>query len=307
MKHRSYLSWLLLLLMISVGAGLGRLWAASPRDLLRSHQGGAPVSPLGLESVLPPRSPPVAGERIRVATYNIAHARGNKRGGLNEIGRLDHLEGIARMLRTERVDIIGCAEISGIDFRSVLTDQPAFLANRLGFYHVYGENFRIALVGAAQGDAIISRFPIVAHKNHRLYRLSDKEEQRGCLEALIDLGNGRRIRVFVAHLSLKAQESSRQIQQILEMIKNRMEPCLFMGDFNSLPSSANIQAVRRVMTDLTANVDTTYLARPGEKLDYIFLRGGFQADGPAWVRGFKEGYSDHGCLIVPLRLVPASD
>ncbi|NLI76477.1 MAG: hypothetical protein GX442_08550 [Candidatus Riflebacteria bacterium] len=273
----------------------------SPQEILQEHAAQANTDPLGIKKLFTPKVA-VAGDRIRVATYNIAHARGNKRGGINEIGNLRNLDGIAALLKAEKVDIVGCTEISGVDFRSVLCDQPRFLAGRLGFKSVYGENFRIALVGAAQGNAIISRFPILSHKNHKLYRLSEKEEQRGCLEALIDLGQGRKVRVFVAHLSLKAQESGRQVQQILEMVKRRTEPCLLMGDLNSMPASSNISAITALMTDLTANVDTTYMNEPGTKIDYIFLKGGFAPDGPAWVRGFKEGYSDHGCLITSLRL-----
>jgi endonuclease/exonuclease/phosphatase family metal-dependent hydrolase len=291
-RTRLWLTVLTGMIWLVVSAG----WAAEggPLSVLKKH-----VVELGQGKVLPKpaaRKGPVAGDSITVATYNIAHARGNKRGGLNELGNSRNLWGIAKLLKDRKVDIVGFTEISGVDLRSGLVDQPSLLALLLGFSHVYGENVRQAAIAVSQGNAIHSRFPILSHTNHKLFRLSAKEEQRGCLEALIDLGAGRRIRVFVAHLSLKAEESGKQVAQLYELASKNPEPSILMGDFNSYPASANMAYLRERMVDITGNVDTTYMNQPGDKIDYIYLRGALTGTGAAWVAGFKEGYSDHGCL-----------
>ncbi|HOY66810.1 MAG TPA: endonuclease/exonuclease/phosphatase family protein [Candidatus Ozemobacteraceae bacterium] len=246
-------------------------------------------------SVSPSASP--AAMKMRIATYNIAHARGNKRGGLNELGNITYLYGIGKLLKNEKVDLVGVTEISKFDLRSGLYDQAWLLARMLGFKYVIGENAREALLATSQGNAILSRYPILWSRNHKLYRESTKEEQRGCLEARLDLGRGRHLRVFVAHLSLKPAESTRQLREIWGFIKDLKEPAVLMGDFNSFPADARIKELQMRMTDISANVNTTYMNNPGVKIDYLFVHGPIKEAGDAWVRGFKEGYSDHGCLV----------
>jgi len=241
---------------------------------------------------------------VRVASYNIAHARGNEEGKTkNEIARKENLDGIAKLLKDRKIDIAGMTEISKGDLRAKFRNQPKYLAEHAGGMHyVYAENYRRAFgLLATQGNAILSRFPIVWSQNHKLYRSDEKHEQRGCLEALLDLGNGRRLRVLVAHLSLEADESTRQIEDIWDMVSKSREPVLLLGDFNSRPKSDRVKWLSSRMKDTTANVNTTFLSKPDVKIDYIFSYGSVRA-GTAFVDGFKQGYSDHGCLINEFRI-----
>jgi endonuclease/exonuclease/phosphatase family metal-dependent hydrolase len=239
-----------------------------------------------------------AGQRIRVGSYNIAHARGNKTGGLNELARLKNLRGIADLIKAQKLDIVGFQEISSHDLRAAFRDQTKYLAQRTGLtHHVYAENVEI-LGGllATQGNAVISRFPIVSWVNHPLYRSDPKREPRSCLEVLLDLGQGRKLRLFVVHLSTDATESTRQIQEVWGLIEKATEPVILLGDFNSRPGSERIKWLKQRMTDTTSRVSTTYLDKPGVKIDYHFIKGDITG-GTASVMGFAEGYSDHGCLI----------
>jgi len=245
-----------------------------------------------------------AVSKMRIATYNIAHARGNKRGGLNELGNITYLYGIGKLLKNEKVDLVGITEISKYDLRSGMYNQAGVLSLILGFKYVIGENAREALLATSQGNAILSRYPILWSRNHKLYRESAKEEQRGCLEVQLDIGGGRHMRAFVAHLSLKVNESTRQLQEIWGFIKDLKEPVVLMGDFNSHPAAEGICTMKKNMTDASANVNTTYMNQPGDKIDYLFVSGPIKPAGDAWVRGFKEGYSDHGCLLNDFQILP---
>lgn len=80
--------------------------------------------------------------KLRVGGYNIAHARGEESGGLNEIGKPSKLKGIAQLVKRNKLDIIGFTEISKVTCGSCSRNQPKFIAEYLGFHHVYAQNFR---------------------------------------------------------------------------------------------------------------------------------------------------------------------
>ncbi|HOY67379.1 MAG TPA: endonuclease/exonuclease/phosphatase family protein [Candidatus Ozemobacteraceae bacterium] len=247
-------------------------------------------------SLVPPKT---VEQYVRVASYNIAHARGNEEGKTkNEIARKENLDGIAALLKKHEIDIAGLTEISKGDLRAKFRNQPKYIAEHAGNLHyAYGENVsRLLGLLATQGNAVVSRFPILSSKNHVLYRTDPKHEQRSCLEAVLDLGNGRRLCVLVAHLSLLPEESTKQIEEIWKLAIDSKHPVVLMGDFNSRPGSARIKWLASRMKDTTANVNTTFLNKPDVKIDYIFSYGSIRA-GKAFVDGFEQGYSDHGCLI----------
>jgi len=236
-------------------------------------------------------------KKIRVGGYNIAHARGENTGGLNEVGKPSKLKGIARLVKNNRLDIIGFTEIASGDLRVLFKNQPKFIAEYLGFQHVYGQNLKRGLFGkmATQGNAIVSRFPIVAHKNHNLFRSDEKNEQRSCLEATIDLGTPGKIKVLVAHLSLKPEESTRQLEQIWEIVEKSEFPVILCGDFNSRPKSERIKWLSERMKDASANLNTTFKNLPDVKIDYLFIHGPWR-HATSKVTGFDLDYSDHGLL-----------
>ncbi|NLI79532.1 MAG: hypothetical protein GX442_24200 [Candidatus Riflebacteria bacterium] len=239
------------------------------------------------------------GFPLRIASYNIAHGRGVKVGGLNEIAKLKNLKAIAALLRREEVDVVGISEISKHDARAKFIDQAKYLANRLDFHHVYAENTERGWgLVTSQGNAVLSRHPIVWSQNHKLWRISDASEQRGCLETLIDLGQGRRLRFLVCHLSTNSTESPRQIEQILALVKASKEPVVLAGDFNLRPTSGGIKALAKEMKDASAGLVTTQAVKGSKesKIDYLFVAGPVTF-GVAWTTGVKERLSDHDCLI----------
>jgi endonuclease/exonuclease/phosphatase family metal-dependent hydrolase len=247
----------------------------------------------------PPENAGGKGTRVRIASYNIAHGRGVKVGGLDEIAKLKNLQAIAALLRQNQVDIIGFSEISSRDARAKFVNQPKYLAKRLGFHHVYAENTERGWgLLTSQGNAVLSRFPIIWSKNHSLFRADPKNEQRGCLETLIDLGEGRRLRFLICHLSTNREESPKQIEQIWELVKASKEPVALAGDFNLRPHADSITFLAREMRDATANLVTSQAVKDsaGSKIDYIFVTGPITFE-KAWAVGVKEKLSDHDCLI----------
>lgn len=238
------------------------------------------------------------GFHLRVAGYNIAHARGAGSGGLKEIGKPSKLRGIAKLVKGNKIDIVAFTEISSGDMRVLFRNQPKYIAKYLGYHYVYKQNYKRGLFGkiATQGNAIVSKYPIVSHKNHKLYRTSRKNEQRACLEVVINLGKPGNIKVLVAHLSLKPEESTKQIKQIWTIVEASKEPVILAGDFNSRPGSMRVKWLEERMKNTTSNLNTTYKNIPNVKIDYHFISGPWSF-GVSHVVGFDLDYSDHGCLI----------
>lgn len=280
--------------------------AASPfvNEPVKVSAAAASSNQAPAKAVLKPES---SLKKIRVGGYNIAHARGENTGGLNEVGKPSKLKGIARLVKNSRLDIIGFTEIASGDLRVLFKNQPRFIAEYLGFHHVYAQNLKRGLFGkmATQGNAIVSRFPIVAHKNHNLFRSDEKNEQRSCLEATIDLGAAPgKIKVLVAHLSLKAEESTRQVEQIWEIVEKSELPVILCGDFNSRPKSDRIKWLSERMKDASANLNTTFKNLPDVKIDYLFIHGPWR-HAVSKVTGFDLDYSDHGLLYNDFWLLKA--
>lgn len=246
------------------------------------------------------------GFHIRVAGYNIAHARGEKAGGKNEIGKPSKLKGIANLVKKQKIDIVGFTEISQGDLRVLFKNQPKFIAKYLGYHYVYERNYKRGVFGllATQGNAIVSKYPIVSHQNHKLFRTDEKYEQRSCLEAIIDLGKPGKVKVLVAHLSLVKEEATQQIKEIWALVKKSQEPVILLGDFNSRPGSERIKWLTGKMKDTTQNLNTTFKNKPDVKIDYHFIKGPW-ISGISQVMGFDLNYSDHGCVFNDYWLQPA--
>ncbi len=177
---------------------------------------------------------------IRILTYNI-------HGWRTTDGR-PSLNAIADLLAATKADIIGLNEVY---YPRVVTGdtRPALeaLASRLGMGFVFGPCLRWPaqnnMPGDAYGNALLSRWPIIASAAHHLtskdedqQQLLAQKEQRGLLEGRILLPSNETFTVYVTHLD-HTDEAARSLQfrvarQWLGRDRNR--PHLLMGDFNAI-------------------------------------------------------------------------
>lgn len=177
---------------------------------------------------------------MRVVTYNI-HGWRTKDGQPN-------LTGIGDVLAATAADIIGLNEV--FYPRSVPGHSQAaltMLAERLGMYYVFGPCLRWPaqdeLPADAYGNALLSRWPIIANAAHHLtpkeedqQALLTGKEQRGLLEARILLPDQRTLTVYVTHLD-HTDEAARLLQLRVArqwLVRDRNRPHLVMGDFNAI-------------------------------------------------------------------------
>lgn len=109
---------------------------------------------------------------FRITTYNIHECRG--------LDRRVSPRRIVEVLKETESDIIALQEVVGMDEGELERNQVRSIAEELGFDYRIGENRR--LHGGAYGNAVLTRFPIVAQHNPDITRR--KNEPRGCLEVI---------------------------------------------------------------------------------------------------------------------------
>ncbi|MFD0616116.1 endonuclease/exonuclease/phosphatase family protein [Paenibacillus sp. GCM10027629] len=201
--------------------------------------------------------------QIRVMSYNIHHAEGSD-------GKLA-LKRIGDIIKDSQADVIGLQEVdNNFGPRSNFEDQAKLLSEYLGMEYAYGANLDNG--GHQYGTAVLSKYPIVSSQNHLLFSTS---EQRGLLETVVDV-KGTQFRFFNTHLDhLKAEERTRQIKEVLEWGGKNEGPAIFVGDFNAIPDSAEMQPMMQAYNDvfgsLGQNEDyTDPLPKPVKRIDYIF-------------------------------------
>lgn len=204
---------------------------------------------------------------LRVLTYNIHHAE-----GLDQ--KLD-LERIAKIITASKADIVMLQEVDQGTQRTNQVDQPAELARLTGMQVVFGGNLKFQ--GGDYGNAILSRFPIVASKNHPLPNLTEGEP-RGVLAANISLPaelGGATIRVLSTHFDHRQDNRDRaaSVETLKNLSRDWTEPQILGGDLNMTREN---EAMRQFVVNWTLASDTERPTSPAQaprrQIDYIAFR-----------------------------------
>lgn len=165
---------------------------------------------------------------IRIATYNIHKCVG--------LERRVRPKRIAEVLRQIDADIIALQEVAGMDEGTREHNQVRVIAEELGFNFRVGENRRLR--GAAYGNAVLSRLPIVEDHNYDLtWR---RNEPRGCLRVVVTYegkqpNSQRLLQINNTHLGTGFFERRYQARRLLEVLgdhSHASSPRIVLGDFN---------------------------------------------------------------------------
>lgn len=169
---------------------------------------------------------------MRVLTYNI-------HGWRDAQGRMD-VARLATVVRSAQADIVGLNEVFH-PLAPAGQARPALdlLADALGMAYAFGAALtpqRAFGPQASYGNALLTRFPLLAHASHHLTPV-DGHEQRGLLEARILLPGAKTpLSVYVTHLDHRSETVRlRQLAAILQWtLRDRERPHVLLGDFNAL-------------------------------------------------------------------------
>jgi endonuclease/exonuclease/phosphatase family metal-dependent hydrolase len=162
---------------------------------------------------------------FRITTYNIHKCRG--------LDRRVRPKRIAAVLKQIDADIIALQEVVGMDEAAREHNQVHAIAEELGLDFRIGENRRLR--GAAYGNALLSRLPIIVDRNHDLtWRMN---EPRGCLQVGItprETDSQPVLQIYNAHLGTGFFERRYQAHRLLDVIEDSSSPSprIVLGDFN---------------------------------------------------------------------------
>ncbi len=154
---------------------------------------------------------------LTIATYNIHGAVGTD--GVFMPDR------VADVLCEIDADIIALQEVplGGAGMPNVLK----ILQNVTGFVGVEGYTFSVS--GRRYGNAVLSRYPILATR--KIDISFGSREPRGALDADISC-HGHPLRVIATHLGLRPAERHEQIRRLLQVFDTDQMPVILMGDVN---------------------------------------------------------------------------
>lgn len=204
--------------------------------------------------------------RVRVLSYNIHHGEGTD-------GQVD-LERIAAIIRAEKPDLVALQEVDRETSRTGRVDQPAELGRLTGMQARFERN--IAFGGGEYGNAVLTRLPVVRHKNHHLPSHYDGE-QRGALAVEVALADGGQKILFLAtHLDYRPDDGERRASaEVIHRLASEGAnlPAIVAGDLNALPESDVLADFQRSWKRTNTEIIATYpAAMPTRQIDYILVR-----------------------------------
>ena len=227
--------------------------------------------------------------RLRLLTFNIAHARGAMplHQGLRSGAKIrSNLLKIAALIQRLKVDIVALQEIDENSRWSGSFDHLAFLREHTGLVHgAHGvHNRRVGRYHLNYGNAILSRWPIHHHDTVCFGRGTVGE--KGFLFAEVETPAGRLPLVNI-HLNHRSRvQRLRQTRHLMKYLDEqhahrsahwRMSPVV-CGDFNT-PAKAP-DAIATLLGYFEQSRNYTLLPKtgrtfpsllPARALDYVFL------------------------------------
>lgn len=244
-------------------------------------------------------------------TFNIHHGKGTD-GKIN-------LKRIAEVIQESDADIIGLNEVDRqFSKRSAYIDQVAWLADFMQMNHAFGASVSLkskrnyskktgdgSFTVREYGNALLSKHPILSHKNHPFHSNVRLIEGRSLLEASISV-NKQMVSVFTTHLSLNPFLHRKQTDLIFKKISQSPNPTIVFGDWNMRPNKKAWQKMTEHFIDTWSIQQpeqgfTFPSTRPRARLDYIFASQDFSVINASVVTKIPNA-SDHLPLEATLKI-----
>ncbi len=199
---------------------------------------------------------------MRLLTYNIHSGR--------DVNEKPSLRKLSRIIQQIKADIIALQEVDVYFWRSYFRHQARYLARSLKMNFVFGANMRYFWV-MRYGNAILSRYPILACRNHPLPSFKEK---RGLLLALIACPK-QKIFFLNTHLGLSDRERVFQVKEILYLATGFKLPFVLAGDLNASFAAIELKPLLTCFRSAKPVVHNDCASFPANHpqfcLDYILL------------------------------------
>ncbi len=241
---------------------------------------------------------------IHVLSFNIHK-------GFAAIGKELTLSKIREAVRSTDAHILCLQEVLGHHEVHPNGAQFEYLADSVWDHYAYGKN---AVYDAGHhGNAILSKFPIVASENIDIS--TNAFERRGMLHATLQipaaegLGEERTLHVVTVHLDLFEGGRRQQLQHLEQRLETHVpagEALIVAGDFNDWRCNATPILAKAGLEEcfvLTRGREArTFPAWiPALRLDRIYVRGLVVEQAQVCLGGIWSTLSDHAALLTTLR------
>jgi endonuclease/exonuclease/phosphatase family metal-dependent hydrolase len=247
--------------------------------------------------------------RFTIATYNIHK-------GFSQLNRRMVIHEVRERLHGLAADIVFLQEVVGVHARHAarhhdwpLKPQHEFIAGTLWQEVAYGKN--AVTRHGHHGNAVLSRFPIVATENQDIS--AHAFESRGLLHCEIRLGSrAPTLHCFNVHLGLFERGRQWQIRALCAHIREAVPhdaPLIIAGDFNDWRHRVSRAledelGVEEVFTAVRGRPARTFPSvMPMFRLDRIYSRGLRIADAHVHYAFPAARLSDHAALAATFETV----
>lgn len=220
--------------------------------------------------------------KLKLMSYNIWNLNGEWKQRHDEI---------ASLIFKEKPDIVGLQEVRlkcGIEQDCISQVQHLIDNYFAGVQFIYQPamtylDLAPGLPFEQEGIMILSRWPILEWSVLKLTRHfgdSGDVHQRACLRALIQTPCGRKVNVFVMHLTLSDAARTRSMNELRQWMSQFEKPHFIMTDFNAQSDSEAMKvllgdktlSMRDSWADSTVTTDwtfTTLEAEPKKRIDFV--------------------------------------
>lgn len=239
----------------------------------------------------------------------------NTHKGFTHFNRRFMLHELREAIRATGADVVFLQEVLGFHHRHAervqewpQTSQYEFLADSIWQDYAYGRN--AVYPYGDHGNAILSKFPIVAHDN--LDVSFGTQEKRGLLHCTLRPPSFRKdVHVICVHLGLRERHRRVQVKLLQRLIRRQVPseaPLIIAGDFNdwrqhSQRAITSLPGLREVFNDSVGRVARTFPARfPLLRLDRIYVRNIKCFRPVLQYPAIWKSLSDHAPLAVELDL-----
>ena len=253
---------------------------------------------------------PPSTKRLRIATYNIHKGVTKRRNQIHDL---------RAGLHALEADVVFLQEVQGRnDQHAGQFDnwpdvaQHTFLAGDRWAEAIYGRNS--VRTDGDHGNAVLSRFPLVAHDN---IDISDHRfESRGLLHCEFDF-DGVGVHCLCAHLGLFEESRLRQADAMIARIRSHVPadaPLVIAGDFNDWrhrlgKKLVDSLGVREVFSLRTPSPETRRAALARKASGFVRQRVGLREPGDATDAAAAEAapaVASKRRLAAPARTFPAA-
>lgn len=241
-------------------------------------------------------------DKIKILSYNINHGEGPAGGyGLKEI---------IEIIKRENPDFVTLNDVDNKAVRTYREDQARKIAGNLGMFFTFGKT--TALEGGWNGNAILSRYPLIFAEN-RFYKDDTGDENQAFLHGVFRAGE-KEIHIYTTELAGDAEIAEKQNQELIDHIVDEMaqnavnDPLFLTGSFNLNYDHVGIKGMKNYFENTTVKSSfTDKLTWPAHspkyQYDYIFSRKNASLGGVKIIRDNNtQNTSDHLPLIAEFEL-----